>query len=284
MRINIAYSLLEQVSEKPSFKTLAMCLITFAYQQHPNYKLILAANRDEAYHRPTRAARFWPKHPDILAGKDLKEGGTWMGINRSGHFAAITNYRAPSIAKTNPPSRGHLVLDFLTDSMDPIAYLHEIAPTANRYMGFNLLVGTPEKIGYYSNQQQNIQSLSADIYGLSNRFLDTPWPKTEQSKERLQTLIAQDTVSEETLFKLLSDDTEAADSQLPDTGIPKDIEKKVSPIFIKTAEYGTRCSTILLIDQENNVTFTERRFEPGSMKITEENLYTFTINEQQISN
>lgn len=254
-----------------------MCLITFAYKEHPKYKLILAANRDEAYSRPTRGAGFWPERPEILAGKDLKAGGTWMGINRSGHFAAITNFRDPNISKPDPPSRGHLVLDYLIDSNDPISYLKRKDSQASRYMGFNLLVGTPQKIGYYTNQRQNIQSLSPGLYGLSNRFLDTPWPKTERSKEKLRNLIEQDNISESALFDLLSDDAEAAEDRLPDTGVPREIEKKLSPIFIRTDEYGTRCSTILLIGQDHNVTFVERRFKAGSQEVDEINRYTFSL-------
>ncbi|MCW9707560.1 NRDE family protein [Fodinibius salsisoli] len=256
-----------------------MCLITFAYQQHPDYKLILVANRDEAYNRPTRGADFWPEHPNILAGKDLKAGGTWMGINQSGHFAAITNYRDPQISKTNPPSRGQLVLNYLTDNTDPITYLQNKAPETDRYMGFNLLVGTPHKMGYYSNQQQNIRNLGPGLYGLSNHLLDTPWPKTKQSKEQLEMLIEQDKISEESLFKLLSDDTEAPEDQLPDTGIPKEVEKKISPVFIKTDEYGTRCSTVLLIDQDNKVSFSERRFKAGTLEIAEKNSFEFSLRE-----
>lgn len=257
-----------------------MCLITFAYHQHPKYKLILAANRDEAYSRPTRGADFWPEHPEILAGKDLKAGGTWMGINRSGHFAAITNYRDPEISKPDPPSRGHLVLDYLIDSDAPLPYLRQKSQGADRYMGFNLLVGTPREIGYYSNQLPGVHSLTPGLYGLSNRFLDTPWPKIERSKKNLRELIEEENVSEQTLFELLADDRKAPGDQLPDTGLPTEIEKKLSPVFIRTEEYGTRCSTILLVDQNDNVTFVERRFRDGTLEVTEENRFFFSIEYQ----
>ncbi|WP_142713843.1 NRDE family protein [Fodinibius sediminis] len=254
-----------------------MCLIAFAYNHHPEYPLVLAANRDEHHQRPTRAARFWDNHHDILAGKDLEAGGTWMGISRTGRFSAVTNFRDPGISKAHPPSRGHLVLDYLKKTRPPGDYLSDVHQKADRYMGFNLLAGTPEKLYYYSNQQQEIRQLSSGIYGLSNHLLDKPWPKVNRSKERLEQLLKQPYFSEEALFELLYDDAQAPDSQLPDTGIPQEIEKKVSPVFIKGEDYGTRCSTLLLIDKNHQVTFRERRFKAGTQEITEENHYEFPL-------
>lgn len=254
-----------------------MCLITFAYNQHSRYKLIVAANRDEDYQRPTRTAQFWNSRTDILAGKDLKAGGTWMGVTRSGRFAAITNYRDVNISKANPPSRGHLVLDFLKQKEQPNAYLRKVHAKADRYMGFNLLAGTINNLYYYSNQQGIIKQLTPGIYGLSNHLLDTPWPKVKRVKSRLSALIEQDRVSAQTLFDLLADDVEAPDNQLPETGIPKDIEKKVSPVFIKSDGYGTRCSTALLVNQDDEVLFTERRFKAGTMEIVDENSFEFSL-------
>lgn len=256
-----------------------MCLIAFAYKQHHTYDLIFAANRDESYDRPTRKASFWNNYPHILAGKDLQAGGTWMGITQDGTFSALTNYRDPSIKRENPPSRGQLVLDYLKKNGDPKDYLQNIHQKAEQYMGFNLLAGTIDQLAYYSNQQQEITLLDSGLYTLSNHLLNTPWPKTEQAKNKLKKLIAEDTISEEALFKLLADDREAPDDQLPNTGIPKDAEKKISPIFIKTENYGTRCSTLLLIRKDGRVTFTERRFKAGSTTIKDENRYQFTINQ-----
>ena len=254
-----------------------MCLIVFSYQQHPQYKLIVAANRDESYERPTRAAQFWKSAPNILAGKDLKAGGTWMGIHRSGKFSAITNFRDPSITKKEPPSRGHLVLDFLKSAMHPSDYMQNIDQKADEYMGFNLLAGTPDLLYYYSNQQQDIQKLQAGTYGLSNHLLNTPWPKIKRAKSKLTELVQEDMVSEETLFNLLADDTQAPDKDLPNTGIPKEVEKQVSPIFIKGEKYGTRCSTLLLINRNNEAHFIERRFKDGTMNMAEENRFSFDI-------
>lgn len=258
-----------------------MCLIVFGYKTHPQYRLIVAANRDEAYRRPTRSAQFWKNKPNILAGKDLKSGGTWMGITRSGRFSAITNYRDPNITKTDPPSRGHLVLDYLKGTQRADEYLQAVNEKADQYMGFNLLTGTLDSLYYYSNQQQDIRELQPGTYGLSNHLLNTPWPKIQRAKSRLAELIQEDKVSEEKLFRLLADDVEAPDNQLPDTGIPLEIERKVSSVFIKGEDYGTRCSTILLIDRNYGVTFIERRFKENTMEVTEENRYSFSIQQQK---
>lgn len=254
-----------------------MCLIVFSYKQHPEYNLIFAANRDENYERPTRKAQFWNGHPEILAGKDLQAGGTWMGVTKEGAFSAITNYRDPAIQKSNPPSRGHLVLDFLKNDSDPVGYLRDVDRKADQYMGFNLLAGDVEQLGYYSNQATNIKLLDSGLYGLSNHLLDTPWPKINWAKEGLQEIMQDDEISEEAIFDLLADDREAPEDDLPNTGIPKDIEKKVSPIFIKSDGYGTRCSTVLLINTDGRVTFTERRFKAGTTEVVDENRYQFTI-------
>lgn len=254
-----------------------MCLIVFSYRQYSNYPLIFAANRDEHHERSTRSARFWDDYPNILAGKDLQAGGTWMGINKKGEFSAITNYRDPSIEKENPPSRGQLVLDFLKNDDDSSSYLANLQHRAHRFIGFNLLTGSLEKLGYYSNQQDEILFLNNGLYGLSNHLLETPWPKVQRAKQKLKNIIHNQKITSDSLFELLADDQEAPEDELPDTGIPKDIEKKVSPIFIKSDDYGTRCSTVLLIDHNGKVTFAERCFKSGTMKVKEENRYEFLI-------
>lgn len=258
-----------------------MCLIVFSYQQHPGYDLILAANRDEKYDRPTRRARFWAENSDLLAGKDLQGGGTWMGVTKSGAFSAITNFRDPEIQKENPPSRGHLVLDYLKSGGDPANYLHQVDEEADQYMGFSLLAGTPDKLAYYSNQQQKVRGLDSGLYGLSNHLLDTSWPKVERAKEELRQAMEQETVFEEALFKLLANEQKAPDEKLPNTGIPREIEKRVSPVFIKGEKYGTRCSTILLIDTNGEVTFNERRYKAGTQELEEENRYQFSIRQTE---
>ncbi len=254
-----------------------MCLIVFAYKQHPRYQFIFAANRDEFYQRPTRKAQFWNDHPNLLAGKDLKAGGTWMGITKGGRFSALTNYRDPASRKEDAPSRGKLVLNYLKGDNPPEVYLRQLHPKADQYNGFNLLVGSIDKLMYYSNHTEQSVMLDPGLYGLSNDILDTSWPKTDRAKEGLSQIMSSEQIDESELFDILRDDQPAAETELPDTGIPRELERAISPIFIKTEKYGTRCSTILLVDQNGNVTFEEQRFENGSMEIKEKNRYEFEL-------
>lgn len=252
-----------------------MCLLVFSYKQHPEYNFILAANRDEEYQRPTRPAQFWDTHPHILAGKDEKAGGTWMGITKTGAFAALTNYRDPTLEKKDAPSRGHLVLEYLKNFDDPVEYLRSVDNKAGQYSGFNLLAGTMDRLGYYSNQEQKVRQLQPGLYGLSNHLLNTPWPKVKTAKQKLQRLIQGKQISTEALFDLLGDEREADEEQLPSTGISSELERKVSPIFIKSEDYGTRNSTIVLIDKEGKVTFEERRFKAGTLEVDDVSRFEF---------
>jgi uncharacterized protein with NRDE domain len=237
-----------------------MCSIFFAYHAHPKYRLIMAANRDEFYERPTAAARFWQDAPDVLAGRDLVRGGTWLGVTRSGRFSAVTNYRDPRAPAGNL-SRGNLVGAFLLGAETPLAYLQKIEANAQNYSGFNLLVGEIETgIGYFSNRGDGVKRLESGIYGLSNHLLDTPWRKVSRGKTALAALIEKENFALESLFEILGDATEAADADLPDTGIGLDRERLLSSIFIETPVYGTRCSTALLITEDGKVLFAERTY------------------------
>jgi uncharacterized protein with NRDE domain len=242
-----------------------MCVILLAYQQHPDYPLVLAANRDEFYERPTAPADFWKDAPHLLAGRDLKAGGTWLGMDRYGRFAAISNYRDPASHKEHALSRGLIVSDFLRGQQTPREYIHALSPSRNQYNGFNLLAGNRLELWYYSNRTGEARLLDSGLYGLSNHLLDIPWPKVKQGKERLRDLLSQDrTLEVEAIFEILSDRSMANDDCLPDTGIGLEIERVLSPLFIKSLCYGTRSSTVLLIDRHETVTFIERSFEPGS--------------------
>ncbi|MDX1638905.1 MAG: NRDE family protein [Balneolaceae bacterium] len=254
-----------------------MCLIAFSYKQHPRYDLVFAANRDEFYGRPTRGAQFWEEHNQLLAGKDLEAGGTWMGITRHGKFSALTNYRDPDNRRNDAPSRGHLVLDFLVSDDAPDSYLEDIDDNSDSYNGFNLLLGSPEQLYYYSNRSEGYRVLEPGTYGLSNHLLNTSWPKTERAKQRLSDIVGYEKIDTSALFDLLQDDQPAPDPELPDTGIPKELERAVSPIFIKTEKYGTRCSTVLLVDKNGRVTFEERRYKDGRMEVDERNRYEFEL-------
>ena len=239
-----------------------MCLIVFANNFHPVYKLIFAANRDEFYNRPTEAAHFWKDHSDLLAGKDLQAGGTWMGITKSGRFAAITNYRDMKNIKENAPSRGYLTFDFLMSNISPTEYFNNIKNDLNKYNGFNLILGDVDNLFYISNIKSDLTRIEPGIHGLSNAFLDTPWPKVDKSKQELENAINGNQISEDRLIKILNDKSFAEDENLPDTGVGKELERVLSSVFIKTEKYGTRCSTVLLIDKNNNVKFIEKTFIP----------------------
>ncbi|HYC86282.1 MAG TPA: NRDE family protein [Chryseosolibacter sp.] len=238
-----------------------MCLIFIALKQHPRYKLIVAANRDEFYNRRTAAAGFWPDHPGVLGGRDLEAQGSWLGMNRAGAIAMVTNFRDPTNIDPSAPSRGALVSDYLTRAHDPMTYLKGVQARARRYNGFNLVVGDPDKLWYFSNYAQGVTEMTAGIFGLSNHLLETPWPKVRRGKDKLAALLASEEIVPDKLFRLLYDDGRAPDEQLPDTGIGLERERALSSMFIKTNGYGTRCSTVILVDYENRVTFSERIFD-----------------------
>ena len=235
-----------------------MCLILFAYNVHPAYRLILAANRDEFYDRPSTPADFWIRYPHVLAGVDLKEKGTWLGVTGSGKIAAITNYRDPDSWKADAPSRGRLVSRYLTGSDNPEKYLKRVSKKAHSYNGFNILLGDAEDLFVYSNRGE-IQKLSAGIYGLSNRLLDTPWPKVTRGKKLLKAALKKKGHEmEDSLFAMLEDRRVPPDDDLPQTGVGLEWERLLSPMFITSPVYGTRSSTILLIGKNRRVIFVEK--------------------------
>lgn len=243
-----------------------MCLILFSYKTHPNYKLVIAANRDEFYKRPTSSADFWKDHKNVLAGRDLEAGGTWMGINKNGALALLTNYRDLSNLKKNAPSRGKLVSDFLVAYPHPKKYLESMDLISGRYNGFNILLGNPDDIWYYSNVGKRIYMLGSGIYGLSNSLLDTPWPKVEKGKRKLNDILNKPSIEPEDLFSALFDDELAADDQLPDTGVGLDKERMLSSMFIKSPSYGTVCSTVLMVDQFDGVIYSEKTYNTSTFE------------------
>ncbi|TGE33613.1 NRDE family protein [Desulfosporosinus sp. Sb-LF] len=254
-----------------------MCLIFFAYDCHPRYRLILAANRDEYYNRPTEPAHFWASHPRVLAGRDLEMMGTWMGITRSGRFAALTNFRDPSAQILNAKSRGMLVGNFLCSNESPDQYMIDVANNRALYNPFNLLVGDLSRFLYFSKQASEVEVIEPGIYGLSNHYLNTPWPKLRKSKQVLANYLEDKMIIEpQALFEILGDRKLAQDSELPNTGIAQERERMLSSIFIQGSEYGTRSSTVLLIDKNNHVIFQEKSFILGQDICGEMN-YEFDI-------
>ncbi|WP_152654966.1 NRDE family protein [Oceanobacillus sp. CFH 90083] len=239
-----------------------MCLITFAYHTHPQYKLILLSNRDEFYNRPTLPAAFWEDKPDILAGRDLLQQGTWLAVSKQGKFAAVTNYRDPALPEVKTFSRGELPVNFLLQNIDGAAFLSQLSKNRHNYAGYNILFGDKDTLYHYNNVYNQGLKIEAGIHGLSNDTLNTSWPKVERSKSGLAQYIQTHTeMKTEDLLHLLKNRTQADDKSLPQTGIPADLEKALSSIFIATPEYGTRASTILLIDYDNNVIFIEKTYD-----------------------
>jgi uncharacterized protein with NRDE domain len=242
-----------------------MCLILVAWQVHPAYPLVVAANRDEFYARPTAAADFWPG-TDILAGRDLEAGGTWMGISRSGRFAALTNFRDPARQRPGLASRGHLVADFLAAGTSPSAWL---AGSSGDYNGYNLLVGDRHELAWQSNIEPGHQLLEPGIYGVSNHLLDTPWPKLSAAKSALAAALAE-LPDDRGLFDLLRDDAIHPDEALPRTGVSLEWERLLSAAFVKAHRYGTRCSTVLAVAGDGTTVFDEQTWleqgQPGGRR------------------
>lgn len=241
-----------------------MCLILLAWQAHPRYPLVLAANRDEFFARPSAGAAFWEDAPHVLAGRDLQGGGTWLGVTRQGRFAALTNYRDPAQVRADAPSRGELVSRFLRGDESPDAYALWLAAAAPRYNGFNLLYGTlsgPQRsLRYFSNCGDAGRVLEPGIYGLSNHLLDTPWPKVARGKSELARALAA-LPEEAPLLALLRQDGIARDEELPRTGVSLEWERLLSAAFVRSPDYGTRSSTLLILDAEDDLHMTEVGFD-----------------------
>ena len=238
-----------------------MCLIFLSVNNHPFYKLVVASNRDEFYNRKTAPAHFWQDHPALIGGRDLEASGTWMAMTTQGKISLVTNYRDPQHIDPHAPSRGQLVVDYLVDEKDPQNYLASLSDRAKTYNGFNLIVGNPDELWYFSNYRAGIQRIHSGLYGLSNHLLETPWPKVVRGKNKLKHLLEINALKPDDLFELLKDDTIAQDELLPDTGIGIERERVLSSMFIKSPNYGTRCSTVVLVDQDNHVTFVERVYD-----------------------
>lgn len=239
-----------------------MCLIALAYRQHPRYPLVVMANRDEFLDRPAEPAHFWPDAPHLLAGRDLRAGGTWMGITRHGRFAALTNHRDLRRPAVEGPSRGHLVRQALEQHIDQ--------GITTPYAGLNLIHGTVDELHYLNNITPDLTPLAPGIHGLSNALLNTPWPKVQRAKAGLeQVLNGPEDQLINGLFDLLTDEATAPAGQLPDTGLDQAMERALSSIFIRTPGYGTRCSTVVLVDHHGQVHFQERSWPDGHTVVQE---------------
>jgi len=253
-----------------------MCLILIAQQVRPDYPLILLANRDEYYVRPTVPLAFWPEAPNVLAGRDLQAGGTWLGMNRRGRLAAVTNFRESQTGRDAGRSRGLLVNDFLTGDLDPGAFGDRVARSSHVYRGFSLILGDlckPAEIAlhYYSNRDRSPLRIATGIHGLSNHLLDTPWPKVQRGKTALEALLQESAeLAPESLLALMGDQTPPPDAELPDTGVGLAAERLLSTAFIASTDYGTRSTSLILVRRDGAVTFGERTYPhtgPGTAAV-----------------
>jgi uncharacterized protein with NRDE domain len=258
-----------------------MCIILLAHQAHPEFPLILAANRDEFYERPTERAHFWADAAGTLAGRDKEHGGTWLGVTWSGRIAAITNYREPGEKITGAPSRGLLVTDFLAGGEGPDDYLSKLVSRASRYNGFNLIVGAGSRLYYFSNRGGEPREILAGVHGLSNHLLDTPWPKVERGQKALAAVMGRGgNLPVEDIFKVLADEQRAGDEVLPQTGVGLELERMLSPLFITSPVYGTRSSTVVIFTRRREVIFIERTHTLASER-QEDVRYEFKIRSER---
>jgi uncharacterized protein with NRDE domain len=249
-----------------------MCLIVFAWQVVPGVPVIAAANRDEFYDRPATPAAPWPEHPHVIAGRDLQGGGSWMGVSLQGargpRFAAITNIRAPGERRPDAPSRGALVAEFLKGDLSAADYVARLAADEDLYNGYNLVLGDAETLYWYSNRGQddprNGQPLEPGrIYGLANGLLDAAWPKVLRTKAQFASLLCQG-APEDAYFEMLADTTRAPDVRLPETGVPIEVERMLSPVCIESPGYGTRTSTVVKLYREGAPELRERIVQPAA--------------------
>jgi uncharacterized protein with NRDE domain len=255
-----------------------MCLTVFAFKTNRKYPLIFASNRDEFYDRPAEPATFWYDHPDLLAGRDLKAGGTWLGMTTDHRFAAITNYRDMNNIKENAPSRGDIVSDYLSSDKIAPDFLKDLQKNAALYNGFNLIAGSTTELWYYSNVKDQIEEIKPGLHALSNAFLDTAWPKTEKARERFARILKGDEeISRSKVFDLLQDQEIFPDNKLPSTGLSQEMERLVSSIFITSESYGTRCSTVIKADPspQGITTFTEKTYKAGTADVENTVSYQF---------
>lgn len=239
-----------------------MCLVMLALGMHPDYPLVLAANRDEFHRRPTREAHAWPDAPGVVGGRDLEKGGTWLGVAGRGALAVVTNFRDPANRVTGGPSRGLLVSDFLTSSgTDAGTFVRDRTRPERGYDGFNLIAADAGGVWYGSNRGPVLE-LRRGLHGLSNHLLDTQWPKVRRTRARFEAaLIHRHGTLVQSLFDALRDTDGVADDELPRTGVPLEWERRLAPPFIVSPDYGTRCSTVITIDRARQAVLTERTFD-----------------------
>ncbi|MEN5209743.1 NRDE family protein [Stenotrophomonas terrae] len=246
-----------------------MCLVAIAWKAHPHWRLLMAGNRDEFHARPTAALGHWPAPQEqLIAGRDLRSGGSWMGVNLHGQAAVVTNVRDPTAA-AGGPSRGELIAGYLAGRQSATDYADHLVSKAPAFAPFNLLVADAENCSYLSNHPQARRDLTPGVHGMSNGALDAPWPKTRRLMGVLENWLATGNDGLEPLWAALADEQQAADAQLPATGVPLALERRLSSAFIRGTDYGTRASTIVAIGTDGGGFIHERRFGPDGVYLGE---------------
>jgi len=238
-----------------------MCLIVVGWHAHTDFPLLVAANRDEFQARPTAPAARWPGAPQVIGGRDLEAGGTWLGITNSGRFAAVTNVREPGMAP-GKYSRGQLPRDFLLSAIPAADYAEQLVGAD--YSGFNLLLADGHSLLYCSNRENQPRLLPPGIYGVSNHRLDSPWPKLQSARQKF-TAALPGLPDDSAFFELLADKSIVADGELPQTGVPLEWERLLSAVFVQSASYGTRASTLVWQRADGAVRLHERSFGPDGL-------------------
>lgn len=259
-----------------------MCILFFAINKHPKYPLIICANRDEFHNRPTKSMHWWPKKnnkSNILAGKDLQAGGTWLGINKHGRFSALTNFRLPDLQDDEKKSRGALVLQALESNNKTLIEALEV--TASQYNAFNLVFGSSERLFCFDSTSKKTQILSTGFHSLCNGALDDIWPKMALGQNQLEEAINnsnEDYLNINELFKLMQNKQQAKIESLPKTGVPLNLEQLLSSIFIESLEYGTRTTNIIVQDKVGKITIYDKSYNNLGNCTTEQNFIITTSN------
>lgn len=263
-----------------------MCLLLLAINQHRDYPLIFCGNRDEFYDRPTAAASYWGEDGQFFGGRDLEKGGTWLGVSRTGRFAAVTNVREASAQPTaGTESRGKIVTGFLRSAVSGTVYSRQLLQQSALYQGYNAVFGVGNELYYASNRANESGKLPDGIHLLSNASLNTPWPKTEQLKTSIAALLKENSQPIdrwlEAIFDCLRDDRPYPDEMLPETGVELEWERRLSPIFITGEKYGTRASTIVLMNKSHEFRFLEQTYGPFGQKKTRADKQIFNRNPER---
>lgn len=241
-----------------------MCLIALAYRAHPDFELVVAANRDEFHARPTAVAAAWAEAPEVAGGRDLAQGGSWLAVSRRGRLACVTNVRRMAAVDPAAPSRGGLVAGFVRDGEPAAAFAAALAPRAAAYAGFNLLLWDGAELRYLNNHPRFVsRTVPPGIHVVSNADLDTPWPKTRLLRRAMEAWLAEGGRDEAALLAALADRRPAPDADLPDTRVGLDLERRLSPAFIADPVYGTRCTTLVQVRRDGAIRFREWRFDPA---------------------